>query len=162
MCGTAAAASSRSTVMRTISEPARASAATWPTVAFTSAVSVLVIDCTTTGAPPPTVTLPTLTGTEMRRCCGPAEFITCSVCAAWLPDRPVVVNVGAFTLLLTLAAMGADAGDLDHRRFRRESDRISGGFYRRGDFRGGRLPDRATAFADQEHHQIAGRMGVHT
>ena len=29
MCGTAAAASSRSTVMRTISEPARASAATW-------------------------------------------------------------------------------------------------------------------------------------
>ena len=33
MCGTAAAASLRSTVMRTISEPARASAATWPTVA---------------------------------------------------------------------------------------------------------------------------------
>ena len=29
ICGTAAAASSRSTVMRTISEPARASAATW-------------------------------------------------------------------------------------------------------------------------------------
>ena len=29
MCGTAAAASSRSTVMRTSSEPARASAATW-------------------------------------------------------------------------------------------------------------------------------------
>ena len=49
MCGTAAAASSRSTVMRTISEPARASAATWPTVPFTSAVSVLVIDCTTIG-----------------------------------------------------------------------------------------------------------------
>ena len=33
MCGTAAAASSRSTVMRTSSEPARASAATWLAVA---------------------------------------------------------------------------------------------------------------------------------
>ena len=55
MCGTAAAASSRSTVMRTISEPARASAATCRAVSSTSAVSVLVIDCTTMGAPPPTV-----------------------------------------------------------------------------------------------------------
>ena len=34
MCGTAAAASSRSTVMRTISEPARASAATCCAVPF--------------------------------------------------------------------------------------------------------------------------------
>ena len=42
--GTAAAASSRSTVMRTISDPARARDATWATVASTSAVSVLVID----------------------------------------------------------------------------------------------------------------------
>ena len=50
MCGTAFAASSRSTVMRTSSEPARASAATWAAVASMSAVSVLVIDCTTTGA----------------------------------------------------------------------------------------------------------------
>ena len=48
MCGTAAAASSRSTVMRTSSEPARASAATCAR-ASTSAVSVLVIDCTTIG-----------------------------------------------------------------------------------------------------------------
>ncbi len=61
MCGTAAAASSRSTVMRTSSEPARASAATCFTVPATSAVSVLVIDCTTMGAPPPTLTLPTMT-----------------------------------------------------------------------------------------------------
>ena len=49
MCGTAAAASSRSTVMRTSSEPARASAATCRAVPPTSAVSVLVIDCTTIG-----------------------------------------------------------------------------------------------------------------
>ena len=62
MCGTAAAASARLTVMRTSSEPARASAATWLAVASTSAVSVLVIDCTTMGASPPTVTLPIVTG----------------------------------------------------------------------------------------------------
>ena len=72
--GTAAAASSRSTVMRTISEPAWARAATWRTVASTSAVSVLVIDCTTIGAPPPTVTLPTWTGTQVRRSLGAAEL----------------------------------------------------------------------------------------
>ena len=67
MCGTAAALSSRSTVMRTISEPARCSAATCATVPSMSAVSVLVIDCTTTGAPPPTITPPTSTPTEARR-----------------------------------------------------------------------------------------------
>src|SRR5271165_4366382 len=73
--GTAAAASSRSTVRRTISEPARASAAIWRAVASTSAVSVLVIDWTTTGAPPPTVTAaspaPTRTPALARRGAGP-------------------------------------------------------------------------------------------
>src|SRR3984893_11087158 len=53
--------------MRTSSEPARARAATWAAVASTSAVSVLVIDCTAMGASPPTVTPPTLTGIERRR-----------------------------------------------------------------------------------------------
>jgi hypothetical protein len=43
------AASSVLTVTRTSSEPARASSITWLTVAAVSAVSVLVIDCTTTG-----------------------------------------------------------------------------------------------------------------
>src|SRR5882724_10046601 len=75
MCGTAAAASSRSTVMRTISEPARASAATCRAVPSMSAVSVLVMDCTTTGAPPPTATPPTATATDRRRSCGPASVI---------------------------------------------------------------------------------------
>jgi hypothetical protein len=73
--GTAAAASSRSTVMRTISEPARASAATWRAVPSASAVSVLVIDCTTIGAPPPTCTLPTNTGTDWRRSFGAADWV---------------------------------------------------------------------------------------
>ena len=56
MCGTACAASGVLTVMRTISEPAIASSLTWMAVPITSTVSVLVMDCTRTGAPPPTVT----------------------------------------------------------------------------------------------------------
>ena len=47
--GTAAAASSVLTVTRTSSEPACASRATWIAVESGSAVSVLVIDWTTTG-----------------------------------------------------------------------------------------------------------------
>src|SRR5579864_6992663 len=72
ICGTAAAASSRSTVMRTSSEPARVSAATWAMVPAMSAVSVLVIDCTTIGAPPPTATWPTMTCVVLCRALGPA------------------------------------------------------------------------------------------
>ena len=49
MRGTAAAASSVFTVTRTSSEPAIARARTCRAVASTSAVSVLVIDWTTTG-----------------------------------------------------------------------------------------------------------------
>src|SRR5258708_5125830 len=52
----AAADSSLFTVTRTNSEPARARAATCLTVEATSAVSVLVMDCTTTGASLPTRT----------------------------------------------------------------------------------------------------------
>src|SRR5918999_4222512 len=70
MWGTAAAASSLLTVTRTSSLPARASAATCRTVASTSAVSVLVIDCTTIGCPEPTGTPPTRTVTVDRRMVG--------------------------------------------------------------------------------------------
>ncbi len=61
--GTAAAASGRFTVTRTISEPAAASSMHCSAVARASAVSVIVIDCTTIGAPPPTWTRPTFTPT---------------------------------------------------------------------------------------------------
>src|SRR5689334_4199523 len=54
--GTAAAASGTLTVTRTISEPACASSMHCFAVEATSAVSVLAIDWTTTGAPPPTWT----------------------------------------------------------------------------------------------------------
>src|SRR5216117_1345484 len=61
MRGTCAAASAVLTVTRTISEPARASSTTWVAVPWRSAVSVLVIDCTKTGAPPPISACPTRT-----------------------------------------------------------------------------------------------------
>ncbi len=65
--GTAAAACSVLTVTRTSSDPARASAITWFTVEGTSAVSVLVMDCTTMGCLPPTFTPPTSTSAAGRR-----------------------------------------------------------------------------------------------
>jgi hypothetical protein len=55
------------TVMRTISEPARARAAICWTVLSTSAVSVLVMDWTTTGPAEPTRTPPMLTFADFRR-----------------------------------------------------------------------------------------------
>ncbi len=67
MPATAAADSVVSTVIRTSSEPARARSSTWRAVASASAVSVLVIDCTTMGAPPPMATSPTSTRRVFRR-----------------------------------------------------------------------------------------------
>src|SRR5688572_9604764 len=64
---TAAAASASLTVMRTSSEPARASALICCAVPSMSALSVLVIDCTTMGAGPPTVTRPIFTARVLRR-----------------------------------------------------------------------------------------------
>src|SRR5438874_8706624 len=56
----ASASSIFGTAQRTTSQPADASAAIWAVVAGTSCVGVSVIDCTTTGAPPPIWTFPTL------------------------------------------------------------------------------------------------------
>src|ERR1700722_3013538 len=67
MRGTAAADSSLLTVTRTSSDPARASALTCATVPSMSAVSVLVMDCTTMGEAPPMETEPTFTVRECRR-----------------------------------------------------------------------------------------------
>ena len=49
----ASAACASGTAQRTISHPASASALICASVAFASRVSVLVMDCTTIGAPPP-------------------------------------------------------------------------------------------------------------
>jgi len=56
----ASASSVFGTAQRTTSQPADASAAICAVVASTSRVGVSVIDCTTTGAPPPILTLPTV------------------------------------------------------------------------------------------------------
>ena len=58
--GSASASSIFGTATRTISQPADASAAICAVVASTSCVFVSVIDCTTTGAPPPIATPPTV------------------------------------------------------------------------------------------------------
>ena len=60
MSGSAAASSFLGTATRTTSQPADARAAICAVVASTSCVFVSVIDCTTTGAPPPIATLPTV------------------------------------------------------------------------------------------------------
>src|SRR5215469_13698913 len=72
MSGRASASSWEGTATRTIWQPVAVSSAICWSVAFTSAVSVVVIDCTDTGAPPPTGTaclpLPTMICRETRRC----------------------------------------------------------------------------------------------
>ncbi len=55
----ASASSSRGTAQRTMSAPASATRWIWAMVAARSAVSVLVIVWTATGAPPPIGTAPT-------------------------------------------------------------------------------------------------------
>src|SRR5262245_26332669 len=70
MRATCAAASGVLTVMRTSSEPARASASTCRAVDSASSVSVLVIDWTTIGAPPPMRTSSTATWREILRFMG--------------------------------------------------------------------------------------------
>ena len=65
--GSASASSADGTATRTIWQPAAVSAAICCRVASTSAVTVVVIDCTDTGAPPPTGTFPTSNWRDFRR-----------------------------------------------------------------------------------------------
>src|SRR5215472_1172762 len=70
ICGSASASSCEGTATRTIWQPVAVSSAICCKVAFTSAVSVVVIDWTDTGAPPPTGTaclpLPTMIWRDLR------------------------------------------------------------------------------------------------
>src|ERR671925_1590149 len=61
------AASRTGTAQRTMSQPAASSDQISSSVACTSRVSVLVIDCTVIGAPPPTLTLPSWICRVVRR-----------------------------------------------------------------------------------------------
>ena len=66
MCSTSAS-SCEGTATRTISQPDAVSSAICWRVALMSVVGVVVIDCTLTGASPPTSTLPTLIWRDLRR-----------------------------------------------------------------------------------------------
>ena len=70
IAGRASASSCEGTATRTIWQPAAVNSAICCSVAFTSAVSVVVIDCTVTGAPPPTATPPTSSCRLARRDAG--------------------------------------------------------------------------------------------
>src|SRR5579875_3533578 len=65
--GSASASSWDGTATRTMSQPVAVSSAICWRVALTSAVSVVVIDWTETGASPPTATEPTLIWRDLRR-----------------------------------------------------------------------------------------------
>src|SRR4051794_14123922 len=67
IAGNASTSSCDGTATRTIWQPAAVSSAICCNVALTSAVSVVVIDCTLTGAPPPTGTEPTMSCRLCRR-----------------------------------------------------------------------------------------------
>src|SRR6185312_12500516 len=67
IAGSASTSSWLGTATRTIWQPDAVSSAICWSVAFTSEVSVVVIDCTLTGAPPPTGTEPTMICRLIRR-----------------------------------------------------------------------------------------------
>ena len=67
ICGRASASSWLGQATRTMSQPAAVSSAICCSVESTSLVSVVVIDCTETGASPPTSTEPTLILRDLRR-----------------------------------------------------------------------------------------------
>ena len=67
IAGSASASSCEGTATRTIWQPEAVSSAICWRVAFTSAVSVVAIDWTDTGAPPPTGTFPTMSCRDTRR-----------------------------------------------------------------------------------------------
>ena len=90
--GSASASSCDGTATRTIWQPDAVSSAICCSVAFTSAVSVVVIDCTDTGAPPPTGTaclpLPTMIWRDLRRGASGSR-------AGWGMPRSIVMTLVA-------------------------------------------------------------------
>src|SRR5215813_6944001 len=92
ICGRASASSWEGTATRTIWQPVAVSSAICCRVAFTSAVSVVVIDWTDTGAPPPTGTaclpLPTMIWRDLRRYASGSR-------AGWGMPRSIVMTLVA-------------------------------------------------------------------
>src|SRR6266851_4884573 len=116
MRGTCAAASAVFTVTRTISEPARASSATWAVVLWASAVSVLVMDCTRIGASPPISARPTRTCRVLRRrMFAMSRLLQCQA-------RDFDLDIGFQIDRLVVVAEVHRRGVTDHQRKRRPSD----------------------------------------
>src|SRR5215472_7593465 len=93
--GSASASSWDGTATRTIWQPAAVSSAICCRVALTSAVRVVVMDCTDTGAPPPTGTFPTMICRDFRlpasgsggSCGMPRSIVMCSLALDLKVDR---------------------------------------------------------------------------
>ena len=85
---------------------------------------------------------------------GEAGVLTQAAGRSYAPGRKAVTAGG--WALSRLLAMGADAGNLDYRRLRREAGGARGASDGVGDRGGGRLAHRAAFLADEEHHRIAG------
>src|SRR6202171_5437244 len=116
--GPCSSAPSPSSGMRTSSEPARASSATWRAVASASAVSVLVIDCTTTGAPPPTTIAPTRTATARLRGAAPMALASTGTTGSLMVKFLAACSRARFRFL----ARVAKAADLQHPRLGAKTD----------------------------------------
>src|ERR687890_2728304 len=86
IAGSASASSWLGQATRTMSQPEAVSSAICCSVALTSAVSVVVIDCTEIGASPPTRTLPTLIWRLRRR------GLSTGGGAAGMPRATVVIS----------------------------------------------------------------------
>src|ERR1700733_9102413 len=118
ICGSASASSCDGTATRTIWQPAAVSSAICCRVAFTSAVTVVVIDCTETGAPPPTGTacfpLPTMTWRDLRR------GATGSAAGTGMPRSIVMIVIASlvlasllFSSLVFASLVFASLGDMN-------------------------------------------------
>jgi hypothetical protein len=103
--GRASASSWLGQATRTMSQPVAVSSAICWSVALTSVVGVVVIDCTETGASPPTRTLPTLICRLARRGASTGGG------AAGIPRSiGVAAVVGDVTLMAPFSQRGAQPG----------------------------------------------------
>ena len=89
IAGSASASSCDGTATRTIWQPEAVSSAICCRVAFTFAVSVVHIDCTLTGAPPPTATFPTISWRDCRRGASSAGGVAGMPRSTLIPSIPL-------------------------------------------------------------------------
>ena len=124
MSGSASASSWDGTATRTIWQPAAVSSAICCSVALTSAVSVVVIDCTETGAPPPTGTaclpLPTMIWRDFLRAASGAG-------GSWgSPRSTVMIAISPYTWRCTGLKMSAAISSVPKPTSTANTSRLSG------------------------------------